>query len=47
VLQNSPEVLLTPDNLAHLYGVQPTDIQAHFHAYSDNKNAHRQEYEHY
>ena len=38
VLQDSPTILLTPDNLAHLYGVKPTDIQAHFHAYSDNKN---------
>lgn len=46
VLQDRPDILLTPDNLAHLYGVQPTDIQAHFHAYSDNKNDHRQEYEH-
>ncbi|QAV22718.1 ABC transporter ATP-binding protein [Proteus hauseri] len=38
ILQDSPNILLTPDNLAHLYGVKPTDIQAHFHAYSDNKN---------
>lgn len=37
VLQDRPEILLTPDNLAHLYGVTPKDIQAHFHAYSDNK----------
>lgn len=37
VRQDKPQHLLTPDNLAHLYGVKPTDIQAHFHAYSDDK----------
>lgn len=47
VLQDKPELLLTPEHLAQLYNVKPTDIQAHFYAYPDNNNPYRQEYEHH
>ncbi|HCL6186638.1 TPA: ABC transporter ATP-binding protein [Proteus mirabilis] len=45
VLQD--KLLLTPEHLAQLYNVKPTDIQAHFYAYPDNNNPYRQEYEHH
>lgn len=38
ILQDKPDILLTPDNLAHLYGVTPKEIQAHFNTTHNNKS---------
>lgn len=38
ILQDKPDILLTPDNLAHLYGVTSKEIQAHFNATNNNKS---------